>query len=240
MTGPIHYRLHGPAIRLLNQLCHLGKGTLIFRQQGLSLARSTGFGLFVASGHEGWHRLRDAISGLEADFRLPCQAHLFADPDDGRPVFAMSRSGRGIDFSIRLESQSWDSPALQTLLETFHGISQDARDGGISGAGAWLDEWEQTSPWLGHIGWDIAAALDSCRCLEIELRSGMHRMNAAFRPSFLDTEGSVFRIADAAREHVVFADTAAPGFRWASLAPGHLRIGASVEEEAAGLVLPAA
>lgn len=247
MSGSLHsrpcslaYRLHGPANRLLNQLCHFGEGTLVLRQQGLSLATLTPFGLFVASGREGWHRVRDAISGLESDLRQPHHVHLFADPGGRRPVFAVGKPGGNVDLSVRFQEWGWESRPVREVIDAFDGIPVGAREAGIPGAGAWLDEWDQKAPGPGSVPWDVAAALDSCRCLEVEVRSGMHRASAAFRPTFLDSDGSVVRIADAERKHVVFADTGAAGFHWASLAPGHLRIAAGPESRAAGLALPAA
>ena len=231
MSGFLHsrscdlaYRLQGPTPRLLNQLCHLGEGTLVVRQQGLSLAKITSFGLFVASARGGWNVLRDAISGLETNLSHPHQVHLLADPDDKRPVFSINPPGDGIDLSVRLERHDWNSRQLRGYIEAYQGISIDARGRNSLGAGAWLDEWERISPAQQGIDWNIAAALDACRCLEVTVNTGMHRATAAFRPAFLDSEGPVLRIADASRKHVVFADTGAPGFRWASLAPGHLQI----------------
>ena len=54
------YRLQGSAAHLLNHLCFFGEGRLILRQDGLSLAKLTPFGLCVADGRAGWHLLRTA------------------------------------------------------------------------------------------------------------------------------------------------------------------------------------
>jgi hypothetical protein len=246
MSGFLHsrscdlaYRLQGSTPRLLNQLCHLGEGTLVIRQQGLSLAKVTGFGLFVASEHGGWNVLRDAISGLEADLGRAHQVHLLADPDDARPVFSINPPGNGIELSVRLDRHDWKSRPMREMVDAFQGITIDARDRISLDVGAWLDEWERPSPRDKGIDWNIAAALDECRCLEVEVKTGMHRVKAAFRPAFLDSEGPVLRIADAARKHVIFADTAAPGFRWSSLAPGHLRIQVAMAERIAEAVAAA-
>ncbi|QJE95314.1 hypothetical protein [Luteolibacter luteus] len=237
MSGFLHsrscdlaYRLHGSTPRLLNQLCHLGEGTLIIRQQGLSLAKDTGFGLFVAREPGGWNVLRDAISGLEVDLGQAHQVHALADPDDAHPVFSINPPGNGIELSVRLDRHDWKSRVVREIVDVFQGVPIDARDRHSLGAGAWLDEWESTPPRNRSIDWNVAAALDGCRCLEVEVKTAMHRVKAAFRPAFLDSEGPVLRIADAGRKHVVFADTAAPGFCWASLAPGHLRIQVAAEE----------
>jgi len=232
------YRLQGPTPRLLNQLCHLGESTLVLRQQGLSLATVTSFGLFVASAHGGWNVLRDAISGLEADLRRSHQIHLLADPDDGRPVFSVGTPGDGSDLSVRLERHEWDSRIMRGIIDAFEGLSVDARERRMLGGGAWLDDWDKVSSGERGLGWDMVAMLDSCRCLEVEVRTGMHRAMVAFRPAFLDTEGPVLRIADATRKHVIFADTGAPGFQWTSLAPGHLRI--RTVTDARELAMPAA
>lgn len=238
MSGFLHsrscdlaYRLQGPTPRLLNQLCHLGEGTLVIRQLGLSLAKVTGFGLFVASERGGWNVLRDAISGLEADLGQAHHVHLLADPEDARPVFSINPPGNGIELSVRLDRHDWNSRPVREMAELFQGLPIDARDRLSLDAGAWLDEWERTSPRDKGIDWNIAAAMDGCRCLEVEVRTAMHRVKAAFRPAFVDSEGPVLRIADAMRKHVVFADTGAPGFRWSSLAPGHLKIQAVLEEQ---------
>jgi len=234
------YRLQGPTPRLLNQLCHLDEGTLVLRQQGLSLATVTSFGLFVANERGGWNVLRDAISGLEIDLSRARHVHLFAEPDDDRPVLSMNAPGNGIELSIRLDRHDWNSKFVRGIIGTFQGVSIDSRDRCTLGAGAWLDEWDIPSSGESGIVWDIATVLDACRCLEVEVKTGMHRAIAAFRPAFLDSEGPVLRIADASRKHVVFADTAAPGFHWTSLAPGHLRIRTERLENHLAMSMPAA
>jgi len=234
------YRLQGPTPRLLNQLCHLGEGTMILRQSGLSLAVTTAFGLCVANESAGWHILRDAISGLESDLQSPHCVYLLADPDDGRPVFATGMPGTPLDLSIRLEGHSWESRIIRAMIDGFGGVPVDARERRGLGAGAWLDDWDKTSPAANGIRWEILAALKACRCLEVEVDGGIHRTFAAFRPAFLDSEGAVVRIADATRKHVVFADAGAPGFRWISLAPGHLRIRSIPAGQQSSIALPAA
>lgn len=218
------YRLQGSAAHLLNHLCYFGEGRLILRQDGLSLAKLTAFGLCVADGRAGWHLLRDAISGLETDLQMSRFVYLLPDPDDGVPVFATAGANGAIDLSVRLEELCWDSRAIRAVLEHCHAIRIDAREGRGLGAGARLDDWKTSARPEGSARWEVLAALDDCRCLEVELRSGLHRCAAAFRPAFLDSDGPVLRIADATRRHVVFVDSGAAGFRWESMAPGHLRI----------------
>jgi len=247
MSGPsplrspgFAYRLQGPLPRLLNHLCLLGEGTLILRQEGLSLAKAGPFGLCVADGRHDWSLLRDAISGLETDLQFARHVYLLPDPDDGVPVFATAGQSGVIDLSVRLHEHRWHSRAIRAVIDNCDGISIDAREGRKLGAGAWLDDWQASqSAALTH-RLEILAALDACRCLEVELHSPLHRCAAAFRPAFLDSDGSVIRIADASRKHVVFADAATPGFRWQSLAPGHLKIRVESECHAAQAVIPAA
>jgi hypothetical protein len=247
MSGTIHsrpagpgYRLQGPTPRLLNLLCQLGEGTLVLRQEGLSLAKTCTFGLCVADGHGGWHLLRDAISGLETNLQHAHHVYLLPDPDDGVPVIATAIPGGEIDLSIRLDQHRWDSRIIRSIIEGFHGIPVEAREGRCLRAGAWLDDWSNTSPASGGIRWEILAALDGCRCLEVEVCSGLHRAVAAFRPAFMDSEGPVLRIADLARKNVVFADAGSPGFRWTSLATGHLKIRAELPEHSIRVAIPAA
>jgi len=218
------YRLQGSAAHLLNHLCFFGECRLVLRQDGLSLAKLTSFGLCVADGRAGWHLLRDAISGLETDLQVTRFVYLLPDPDDGVPVFATAGANGAIDLSVRLEELCWDSRAIRAVLEHCQAIRIDAREGRRLGAGAWLDDWKTSAAAEGKASWDVVSALDGCRCLEVELRSGLHRCAAAFRPAFLDSDGPVLRIADATRRHVVFVDSGAAGFRWESLAPGHVRM----------------
>ena len=233
------YRLQGSAAHLLNHLCCLGEGRLILRQDGLSLAKLTPFGLCVADGRSGWHLLRDAISGLETDLQVTRFIYLLPDPDDGVPVFATTGASGAIDLSVRLEELSWNSRTIRAVLDHCQAIRIDAREGRGLGAGAWLDDWKTSRPTIeGATRWELLAALADCRCLEVELRSGLHRCAAAFRPAFLDSDGPVLRIADATRRHVVFVDSAAAGFRWQSLAPGHLKIAVAIS--ARELRIPAA
>lgn len=247
MSGNIHtrspgpaYRLQGPTPRLLNLLCQLGEATLILKQEGLSLAKTCSFGLCVADGRGGWNLLRDAISGLESDLRTPHHVYLLPDPEDFVPLLATARPGGEIDMSIRLAHHRWDSRLIRSLVANCHGIPVEAREGRQLHPGAWLDDWSHTSPGGSSVPWEVVAALDGCRCLEVEVCSGMHRATTAFRPAFLDSEGPVLRIADSQRKNIIFADAAAPGFRWASLAPGHLKIRAELAPRANHLAVPAA
>ncbi|WP_265594795.1 hypothetical protein [Haloferula sp. BvORR071] len=238
-TGVAH-RLQGPLAQVLNHLCLLGEGTLILREEGLSLAKVTSFGLCVTDGRQGWHLLRDAISGLETDLCSARNAYLLPDPDDGVPVFATAGISGEVDLSLRFESLNWRSRPILGLLDQCQAIPIDPREGRCLGAGAWLDDWKTSSTLTQTTDWNLLSALDACRCLELEIHSGLHRCAVAFRPAFLDTDGSVIRIADASRKHVVFADAGSAELHFQSLAPGHLKICRESRRQAVRLSAPAA
>ncbi|RYD29453.1 MAG: hypothetical protein EOP87_18295 [Verrucomicrobiaceae bacterium] len=60
---------------------------------------------------------------------------------------------------------------------------------------------------------ETSEALHDCRLLEVEVRTSTQRSEVCFCPSFVDVEGSVLRIADRSRSHIVYADVNAAEFR---------------------------
>lgn len=220
------YVLRSPITEVLNHLCCLGQGTLVLRQQGLSLARTTPFGLCVAYRESGWNILRDQVSGLETDVDRPQKVYLLTDISDRRPLLAMGEPGKAIDVSIRLNGHLWESAAIRDLLQRFNGVSLDCLESRKLGAGAWLDEWGQTSKPAGdgELVREASHLLRDCECLEVEIKSGIHRNSVKFTPSFVDTEGAVLRVADRSCRHVVYADVEAADFRMARVSTNHVRI----------------
>lgn len=210
------YRLHSPVDELLNHLCCLGKGTLILRRPGLSLAKSTRFGLHIRDRAHDWTVLRDAISGLETDLGPSQNAYLLREFPDQCPLFAMGPPGSPIEFTVRLDGLEWDSPMIKSMLERFNGAALDCAESHRLGAGAWLDEWEQSkcrsSTCQGSKVHETGETLQRCRLLEVEIRTSTQRNEVCFQPSFIDMEGSVLRIADRARTHIVYADVSAEDF----------------------------
>lgn len=207
------YRLHGALDELLNHLCCLGRGTFILRRPGLSLAKSTTFGLHLRQRSCGWNILRDAISGLETDLSQPQQAYLLREFPDTCPIFAIGPAGSPVEFTVRLEGQAWGSSDVLRMISRFDGSVLDCVESHRLGAGAWLDEWERPSSGIpcGSLQ-ETCSALHDCRLLEVEVRTTSQRGETCFHPSFIDSEGSILRIADRSRTHVVYADVNAPGF----------------------------
>jgi len=210
------YRLRSPLHELLNHLCHLGQGTLVLRRPGLSLAKSTPFGLHITERASGWTLLRDSISGLETAMKPEQNVYLMTDVADRRPLFAMGPPDKPIELSVRLEGHRWESPAIQQMITRFDGISLDCIESHRLGAGAWLDEWEQarktTLPITSDFIHATSGILHRCQSLEVEIHTSMHRNAVRFQPSFIDSEGTVLRIADKTRTHIVYADVSARDF----------------------------
>jgi hypothetical protein len=220
------YVLRGPVSEVLNHLCYLGQGTMVLRQQGLSLAKTTPFGLAVAYQESGWNILRDQVSGLETDTSLDQNIYLMTDAADRRPLLAMGQPDKAIDLSIRLDGYTWESPAVTALLRKFNAASLDCAQSRRLGAGAWLDDWGDGSQSVsdGTLVRAAAGTLRDCGWLEVEIKSAIHRNIVRFSPSFIDSEGSVLRIADRSCRHVVYADVEAPDFRMDRISPEQIRI----------------
>lgn len=210
------YRLHSPIDELLNHLCCLGQGTLILRRPGLSVAKATRFGLHIRERSHDWTVLRDAISGLETDLTPPQNAYLLREFPDQCPLFAIGSPGKPIEFTVRLEGHDWQSPVIRTMLDRFHGVALDCLESHRLGAGAWLDEWEQSKcascPIPDAVLHAASETLHGCKLLEVEIRTSTQRSEVCFCPSFIDSEGSVLRIADRTRTHIVYADVRATDF----------------------------
>lgn len=209
------YVLPAPVSDVLNHLSHLGQGTLVLRQQGLSLAKITPFGPAVAKRQNDWNIIHDAMSGLETDTSREQNIYLMTDASDRRPLLAMGEPGKSIDLSIRLDGYTWESSAVTALLRRFNAASLDCMASRRLGAGAWLDEWSDISVPIGdgELVREASRALHSCEWLEVEINSATHRNIVKFTPSFIDTEGGVLRVADRFCRHVVYADVEAPDFR---------------------------
>lgn len=220
------YVLRSPVSEVLNHLCYLGQGTMVLRQKGLSLAKTTPFGLAVAYQNSGWNILRDQVSGLETDTSRAMSIYLMTDAADRRPLLAMGEPDQPIDLSIRLDGYSWESPAVTALLRKFNGVSLDCAQSRRLGAGAWLDDWGDNRPTAsdGELVRAATGTVRDCGWVEVEIRSNSHRNVVRFAPSFIDSEGGVLRVADRSCRHVVYADVEAPDFRMARVSPDQVRI----------------
>lgn len=189
---------------------------MVLRQDGLSLARVTDFGLFVCQRGQECPLFGDAQSGLETDLSQNPRIYLLPEPSQGSPVLAVSPNAGKINLSIRLESLNWSAPVIQQLISRFEGIPVDQAEVWRSGADAWLDDWQELSSVRTSRDRKTALleALDRKPMIEVHVESDGHRAKAAFRPTFVDFAESTVRIADAKRHNVVFADTDAPGFEF--------------------------
>lgn len=198
---------------------------MILREQGLSLAKETSFGLFTSGASERWNLLQDRLSQLESDLTAPQHFHLLEDPEDCCPLLTASVPGESINLTIRLEDHRWDSREIRGLLND-HAVPVDTSDHWARSAGAWLDDWMQPPPPAdaGTLCREVRRCLERCSLLEVCVNAGAHHANTRFRPAFYDTEGTVFRIADAGRHNVVYADIADAAFRMEVLSPSHLLI----------------
>ncbi|MFT4175460.1 MAG: hypothetical protein QM627_02280 [Luteolibacter sp.] len=215
------YQLRSPVHELLNHLCCLGKGTLVLRRPGISFAKSTSFGLHITDRASDWKLLRDSISGLETDLGRELRVYLLRELSEPRPIFAMGPPGKPVELSIRLDGLTWQAPAIQQMIQRFDGISLDCVESHRLGAGAWLDEWEQPRPADEKVPADLIEDarenLHRCQSLHVAIRTDTHRSTMHFRPSFIDSEGSVLRIADKQRHHIVYADVSARDFSLSNL-----------------------
>lgn len=220
------YVLRSPISEVLNHLCYLGQGTMVLRQKGLSLAKTTPFGLAVAYQESGWNILHDQVSGLETDTSQPQNIYLMTDAADRRPLLAMGEPGRAIDLSIRLDGYRWESPPVTALLRKFNAVSLDCAQSRQLGAGAWLDDWGDSSQCAGDglLVRSAAETLRTCEWLEVEIKNHIHRNVVRFSPSFIDSEGGVLRVADRSCRHVVYANVEAPDFRMSGEPHGPVRI----------------
>lgn len=218
--------LHGALPELLNHLCCLGNTTLVLRQQGISLAKSTSFGLCVATRDSDWRILRDHLSGLETDTATLQNIYLLAGPGDRRPMIGLGEPGRPLHLTIRLDAHDWESRAIRNLIDYFKGVSLDCTESRRLGVGAWLDEWERpvAAACDDSLVRDTCQVIRTCEELEVEVGTRSHRNTARFHPTFIDSSGTVMRVADRSQRHVVHADVADPGFRIFLAEPSRMRI----------------
>lgn len=205
------YRLQGTAEDILDHLAVFRSGTIILRQQGLSVSHIASFGSGrVRDGV--WHDERSHLQSLVGTRRI---FHLITDAADPRPMLTSSEPGSPADLSIRLDGCSWQAHAVRRMIHRFDGKPVGCEQSRLLGAGAWLDEWEpehcsSSEHILAHVA---HRELESCPWLEVVVRTPTHRSSVRFRPVFIDIDGSVLRVADRHCRHVMFADAESPAFR---------------------------
>jgi hypothetical protein len=102
------FLLRGPLSGLLNHLSCVGESTPVWRQQGLTLAKSTRFGPRVKTRESGWRVLR----GMATDTRQPLSSYLLAIVGDRKPVIGMAAGGHPLHATIRLDRHDWSSPPI--------------------------------------------------------------------------------------------------------------------------------
>jgi hypothetical protein len=208
------YQLLGPRKECFNHLFTLGEGTLVMRQQGLSLAKKTRIGLCIARAESSWNLLHDALSGLEIDANAAQELYLMTDALDRRPLLGVSLPGKPLHLSFRLDGLVWESAAVQSLIRDFTGVPLDCHHSRRLGAGAWLDEWTQAEDRCGEIQrlQELRDRLHECRKLEVRVNAGPQRVVTQFSPAFVDAAGSVIRIVDRTLRQVVHVDAGDPAF----------------------------
>ncbi len=208
------FRLGGPAKELFNRLHGLGEGTLVMKEQGLSLAKKTAVGLCVAYGDRDWHLLRDRLSGLELDTSRELEFYLMVRGSDRKPLLGVSEPGKALHLSFQLDGLAWESLVVRRFIAEFDGVALDCEQSRQLGAGMWLDEWERpAAAWKADHVDAVCRALRACRRLDVEVKARGQTNRTRFAPSFLDVSGGVLRIADRSLRHVVHADVADPAFR---------------------------
>ncbi|MBG7608510.1 MAG: hypothetical protein IZT59_10840 [Verrucomicrobia bacterium] len=220
------FRLGCPAAEILDHLHRLGRGTLVARRQGLSLASQTAFGLSVTCGDKDGDVLRDHISGLETDTSAPIAIYLMTSMPAGKTLLAFGESGKSIGLSFRLDAHHWGSPAVSDLLRRFDAAPLPCTESRKLGAGAWLDEWSSMDREEEgcHLARTVSESLRHCPMLEVTIRTYGQRQTRCFVPSFIDYEGSVIRIADKACHNVAYADLRTKGVRLESNGIASLKI----------------
>ncbi len=205
------FRLQGAAEDILDHLAIFRSGTVILRQQGLSVSHIASFGTGrVRNGIR-----HDPCSHLQSLVGSPRIFHLLTDAGDPRPLLTSAEPGMAADLSIRLDGCSWQAHSVRRMIHLFDGKPVGCERSRLLGAGAWLDEWETEcgfacEPLLARAA---RRELESCPWVEVIVRTRAHRSVARFRPDFIDIDGPVLRVADRHCRHVVFADAESPSFR---------------------------
>lgn len=221
------YSLHGPLAEILGHLRHLGQATLIARQPGLSLVRTTSFGPNVARPDSGPDAWADAVSGLETAAAAPLAVYLLREMAQRHPLLEIGEPGSAIDLSIRLDAHFWESPAIAAMLRRFDAAPLACHESHRLGAGAWLDDWGNAPAPAARDHPSVrsaSAAVADCKWLEVEINAPGHRNIMRFSPTFVDSDGGVLRIADRTCRHVVHADVEAPDIRLESASRSELRL----------------
>jgi len=201
----------------LNQLFHLDGVRLIVRGEGLSIARRTGFGIFLDRSWSGRRWLYDPVSGVMLDpEQIRAIDTTWLSPKEPL-TFEIKFSRSSLGISMQMDSGLEDGSAFRRIVAMFGREPVPAETLRQEGAGAWLDPWVNRRRSLGEeTRQDLRRAVSAGARCEARVAADGFLVTCASRPSFLDFDGSIARLADPGADSVVLADLESAGIDWAA------------------------
>ncbi len=200
------------AAGFLNQWLHFDAVRLVTRGAACSLALRTQFGIFFSTGN-GPSRtcLYDPVSHLQVDAGRISGCYVLEEAAGSRDAtLEVAFARQGFALSVQPEGTSENRECLRKIRQAFAMECADGPHMISQGAGAWLDErMEQpsgVSEKMTHHAQRVATALANSQSVRIHYTSPGLTVQAAFRVSFADLDGTTLRLADRGQSHVAFLE----------------------------------
>ena len=199
------FELRNDAVALLGLLRRAGTLRLVVRCRGLSFVRRTRIGRFCPVRVGDRPLLVDGVSGLSLDpSRVRAVCMVPARPRAAPAIeFDFRDYGFGISFQPFATSQS--ERVVEELRSSFVEATMATSELLERGAGAWLDEWEALEackPCPARTVCRIHDDLAAVKVIADGLRAGVR-----FVPSFVDSDGTVRRIASVSGSEAIVMES---------------------------------
>lgn len=163
---------------------------IVLRAAGIALSKVTS----LTAGHH----------GLQLDPGAGLGVHFLRCPVDASLTCALRGASHHTPLSLHFPGTAWESPATRQLLNRCKAIPTAAPGIWSTGAGAWLDEGLRDDLRIQSEMLYLLSLLDESRTVNVHAVAAGCSLEASFRPTFIDLDGSLLRIADRHGQHAIY------------------------------------
>lgn len=198
-------------LAILNQLFHLEAAQMTVRGNGLTLLRHTEFGVFLQTRNHGEDELSDPISGLTIAPAALRAVYILPRHRGAPPAIEFEFAEDGFALSVQPAPDPQSAAVIRRIRRAFGSKTVASSSLESRGAGAWLDEWETTStPLPSCFDPDLQTSIELAEILRVCLHRPGLRAVGALKPTFIDQDASVMKVADFESGDAVFIDLISP------------------------------
>ncbi|GAA5481989.1 hypothetical protein [Haloferula sargassicola] len=145
----------------------------------------------------------DGSTGLTLTADSQLVLHFFRCPIDDTLTAALSDEIGTTPLSLHFPEVPWVSPTTRNLILRARAEPTTAPGIWSRGAGAWLDEGLHDSLQLQTETLYLLSVIDESRSIHVSASAAGCSIETSFRPTFIDLDGSLLRIADRHGRHAV-------------------------------------